>query len=270
MGLIDYDNIEDWAPELDEALGAVVPESARAAIRKEAPRYVEDAQRLLLRLTDRDAVIDRTLAWIGAGTLLAYHGTRLTETELENVQRTGLVPLFAGARRDRLARALSRHPDWSAVRGRLDDELEKHGPGQAMGRREGQVHLTLSKAGLTNGFCHYLEGGSEFDQRVAFALLGKEGERLLQLDGNGVVLKVAVSGERAIKATHPHFSVEDVRGMGDVPNLANEFLCAWAFRFSNPTFQSLTLHTDCGLVFREVVPKEWIVDVEEWIDPQKA
>jgi len=53
-----------------------------------------------------------------------------------------------------------------------------------------------------------------------------------------------------------------MRAKGDLPNLAREILHAWSFRLADPTFQSRKLEVDCGLVFKENVPAQWIEYIE--------
>jgi len=48
--LLDFDNIDDWAPRLSSALGTHVPDSVREQLVTAAPRYIEDARDLLLAL----------------------------------------------------------------------------------------------------------------------------------------------------------------------------------------------------------------------------
>lgn len=124
------------------------------------------------------------------------------------------------------------------------------------------MHLTLSKAGLTDRFNHYLTHGAEFDQRVAYALLGPNGKQLLARDGKPTVIQVAVPGSLALEAAHPHFGIDDMKARGDVPNLVNEFLEAWSYRLAYRGFQSRTLKIDCGMVFRSIVPPAWILSLE--------
>lgn len=260
--MIDFDSIDDWSPKLAEALQACVPASAGAEIAKAAPKYVEDSRDLLFKLAGRDAVIDAALAWAGSSVIAGYHGTRLSDEELALVRTMGLVPLKADNRRQRIERALSSHPRWNGVRHNLDSVIQRHGSGECAGRREQQVHLTLSRSGLADGFNHYLTHGSEFDQRVAHALLDKEGEDLLRADGKARILTFAVPGADALKAAHPHFTPDDVRRNGDTPNIINHFLKAWSYRLAHPEFQCRTLRVDCGMVFRDVVPSDWIKHVE--------
>lgn len=44
----------------------------------------------------------------------------------------------------------------AVVEDKLDTVLQQLGAGGCAGRREGQVHATISRVGLMNGFKHYL------------------------------------------------------------------------------------------------------------------
>lgn len=260
--LLDFDDIENWAPRLAAALNDHLPSNIGAMLAAKSPRYIEDARDLLFEVADRDAIIEAALAWVRSSTLAGYHGTRLTDAEVVSVQTMGLLPLKAEARRDRLVRALSPHPRWSEVVGQLDTVLHSHGEGGAAGRREDQVHLTLSRSGLTNGFNHYLTHGAEFDQHVAHSLLGADGKKLLRRDGMPRVVQVAVPGDVALRTAHPFFDIEHLRANGDMPNVVHQFIDAWSFRLAHPEFQSRTLEVDCGFFFRSPVPADWIVKIE--------
>ena len=264
--MIDFDEIDDWAPGLSEVLSQHVPDSFRTRVADAAPEYIEDALDLLFDATGRNAAIDATLAWIGSSRVVGYHGSRLTDEDVASIRSSGLNPLKAKARRDRLVRALSPHPRWYEVSDQLDSILQDYGPGGLGGRREGQVHLTLSRSGLLNGFNHYLTYGSEFDQHAAHALLGPDGKQLLTNDGKPAVLQVAVPGARALEAAHPYLGVDDMRGRGEVPNLVKEFLQAWSYKLAHPTFQSRTLKIDCGMVFPSILPAAWIVDTTTFLE----
>ena len=260
--MIDFDDIDNWGPNLAAALTPYVPNSVGQKLAAAAPHYVEDARDLLFDLTIRDAVIDATLAWIRSKKIAGYHGSCLADIEVASIRANGLIPLQAEARRHRLIRALSVHPEWSRVANKLDAAIQSHGHGNTAGHREGQVHLTLSKAGLTGGFNHYLTHGAEFDQHVACSLLGIDGKNLLAFDGKSTVIKVAVPGHLALVAAHPYFDINDMRAKGDVPNLVNEFLKAWSYRLAHPEFQSCTLKIDCGMIFRSIVSAGWIVEFD--------
>lgn len=264
--MLDFDNIDDWAPEFATMLRLLVPASVGQKLLAAAPQFTEDARELLFALTDCNAVIDTALEFIRSTTIAGYHGTRLTDAEVASVRSAGLIPLKAENRRHRLTRALSPHPRWREVAHRLDAALEAHGQGAFAGRREHQVHLTLSKSGLTNGFNHYLIHGAEFDQHVAHMLLGPEGKELLARDGKPRVIRAAVPGAFALDAVHPYCSINDLRARGDVPNLIDEFLRAWSYRLAHQYFQSRTLRVDCGMVFCSAVPAAWIIDIDTLSD----
>jgi len=260
--MIDFDEIDVWAPLLTEALEEHAPQHVREKLHAAPIEFVEDARDLLFTLVDRDLLIDATLEWIQGTELAGYHGTRLTDAELTSILADGLIPLKAEMRRDRLVRALSPHPLWNSVAEQLDSVIRSHGQGAAVGKREGQVHLTLSKGALTTGFNHYLTHGSEFDLCVARALLGIEGLDLMKRDGRPTVIQVAVPGRQALEAAHPFFDIADMRARGDVPNIINEFLEAWSFRFVHASFETRTLRTDCGMIFWSTVPASWILGCE--------
>src|SRR6266446_1326226 len=193
--MLDFDNIDDWAPKFTAALTRYVPDSVGQNLRASAPKCIEDARNLLFALTDRHAVIDGALNLIRSEEIAGYHGSRLTDAEVASVRSYGLIPLKAEERRARLIRALSLHPKWQDVTERLDTVLQAHGRGCSAGHREGQVHLALSRAGLTDGFNHYLTHGSEFDQHVAHALLGPEGVELLARYGEPRVFQFAIPSD---------------------------------------------------------------------------
>lgn len=262
MGEIDFDAIEDWATLLRSVLQDLLPQDIEYLLVSRRPEFVEDALAILFEHADRDAVIDATLDWVRSGEIVGCHGTRLTPEEVESIRELGLLPLDASARRIRLTRALSGHPQWQSVASRLDEALDEHGRGQRAGEREGQVHLTLSRSGLVNDFNHYLSYGSEFDQHVAHYLLGDGGKDLLREDGTPTLLKFAVPGAVALDVANPFFGIDDMRRQGGVPNIVNEFLKAWSYALAHPGFQSSSLQVDCGLFFQRAVPAEWLIAAE--------
>jgi hypothetical protein len=75
-----------------------------------------------------------------------------------------------------------------------------------------------------------------------------------------------VPGQEALNASHPHFSIEDIRVHGEVPNIASEFLKAWSYQVAHPEFDPRTLAVDCGMVFRSAVPAAWIANIETLAD----
>ncbi len=259
--MIDFDDIDGWWPGLASRLESLVQPAVLVSLAESPPRFIEDACRMFLDSTNRDAVVDTALDWIGGNALVAYHGTRLNDEDCDSVRLRGLLPLRAGDRTLRLDRALRSHPEWDVLSSKLGEVVNRVGPGCRVGRREGQVHLTLSRSGLEHSFNHYLQYGSEFDQNVVQLLIGNDGLKYLAKDGQPRLIRVVVPGKDALSAAHPHFTVEDLRERGEVPTIAREFLQAFSYRIAHPTFQSRTLKEDCGMVFRCAVPPEWIDDI---------
>jgi hypothetical protein len=264
QGLLDYDAIDDWEPLLSAALQPVVSAAVRDAIARSCPRYVEDARDALLSLAPRSLVIDATLCWLRAHSVAGYHGSRGTTEETESIRAKGLLPLTARNRRSRLERALSRSPRWHQVGSKLDSVMQSlSGERGEAGSREGQTHLTLSRAALAEGFNHYLKYGAEFDYHAAYRLLGQEGCDLLATDGAAILVTAAVPGAEALGGSNFHWSVEEMLRRGETPNMVKEFLAGWAFRLAHPSYQTRTLRLDCGIRFRHAVPAEWLVSIEQ-------
>ena len=260
--MLDFDDNKTWGLRLTATVGGLLTDRVLDELLTASPQYIEDACELLFSYADRTRIVDATLAWIRATSIAGYHGGRLNHSEVESIRARGLLPLKANARRTRLTRALSRHPRWGQVAQRLDAALRDYGPGEKAGRREGQVHLTLSKCGLVNGFNHYLTHGSEFDQRVAHALLGADGAELLRTDGRATVIQVAIPGDAALNAVNRYFTVDERLARGEIPGLVDEFLKSWSYGLAHPDFDCGTLQVDCGLVFRSAIPPAWIVGID--------
>ncbi len=265
--MIDFDNVDDWAPKLSDALYKIVPNSVEKEIAEADFKYFEDALDLLFELTDKEAIINKTLDWLSSAKIIFYHGTRLTDSEKLSVLSNGLLPLKAENRKNRIIEALSSHPNWSNVLPLFDDVIQKHGTGKR-GKREGQVHLTLSKINLIEGFNYYLIYGSEFDQNVAYDLLRKEGKGLLKQYGKSRIITVVVPGDLALKAAHPNINISFLRERGNIPNLVKEFLQTWSHKLANPSWQMENWSVDCGLMFYKTVSPDWIISIDSLNDDE--
>jgi hypothetical protein len=260
--LIDFDDIDNWAPSLGAALKDFLPHNIQVKIKEKSPVYVEDTLNILFDLADRIVLCEAALGWVRDSYIAAYHGTRLNDSEVMSVQTYGLLPLKAESRRERLVRALSSHPRWNEVHLQLDAALKTFGQEARAGRREGQVHLTLSRSGLVNKFNRYLTDGAEFDRLVAHTLLGDEGVELLRGYGVPRVIQASLRGDIALCAAHPFFSIEDILMRGDIPNIICDFLKSWSFKLAYPNFQTRSQNIDCGLVFNYTLSPECIVKIE--------
>lgn len=183
------------------------------------------------------------------------------------MQQEGLRPLIAGDREKRLREILERHSNWNSIKNKLCEILENVGPKEKQGRREGQVHFSLSRSGLVNGFDHYLTHGSEFDQHVVRLLFGDQsGLQLLNSETVPFLVHVCFSGEELIQGAHPHFSYSDILGMGEIPGIARTFLNPWAFKAANPSFDIEKLRTDCCMTQRVAILPERISNIETLSD----
>lgn len=249
--LIDFDAVDEWAPALDVAVAPLVSEEARAAVRDGAPEFVQDATDLLFAHASKEDIVDATIAWVEANWVRGYHGSRLSEAEVEDIGRVGLKLLKAGDRFVRLERALSAHPGWGSVRGRLAEEVDRHGRGGLRGLREGQIHLTALRAGLMRSFNHYLQYGSEFDQRVAVELLGEEALPYLALDGRAAVVTVSMPGSAALRACHWTASMASLRARGDLPNFIGDLSTPGRIESRFPNFRQASLVWIQGLFFKK-------------------
>lgn len=261
----DYDNIDEWAPRLTILLEPLLPSDIGARVKAANPEYVEDARDLILQHGDKAKIVAAMLDWLRVSTVTAYHGTRVTALEAASIESEGFRPLKIADRHTRLKRALSGYPDWPQAEKRFDEVVAKFEKGYA-GLREGQVHFTLSRAGLAS-FDHYITHGAEVDQHMARELTGDAGVELLAVDGVKTVYKIGVPGDVTLKLTHCWFSPEEMMARGDLPNIVDETLKAWAFRFVRPDYQSRNLQVDCGLIFREAVPASLILSKEILEEP---
>lgn len=264
MITLDFDDMQQWGPRLTAYLAALVPSaSAAAAIRNARPEFVEDASEIFFRVIYPDrATFNSTVSqWIKEQTVAAYHGSRLASSDITAITEKGLRALSAEHRRECLRNKLSSHPQWSETL--LDTALEKLGRGQSSGNREGQVHATISRGGLLNGFPHYLTHGSEFDQQVAKLLFGEGGMELLARSGAPVLVRLAVPGEEVLAAANPYWYRSDPQ---ESRNFVREIIQVWAYWLANPDFEVAKLEYDCGLIFNHDVPPGWIVSIEPIAD----
>ena len=260
--VIDFDNIEDWAPLLTTKLKPLVPETALYELLAVASsKSIPEVCYLIRNSGYGKALRDAAIEWVGSVTIAGYHGTRLTETEVDSIRIKGLLLLKVENRGARLRRALSNHNRWCQVAENLDEALQDLREGK-WGQREGQTHLTLSRASFSYDLKQFLTYGAESDRHLAYELLGDEGIELLTRDGEARLITVAVPGDKALAAANPHFTVEDCLAWDRDVNLICEFLACWTFRWADPSFQSRSLRLDCGMHFKSKVPPHWITGIE--------
>lgn len=262
--MIYFDNFETWKGSFGDLVVGLVGEEALNSLTSSNFEYVEDAGDFVVNHSDIITVSTEIRGWLRAHDFCVFHGTRLLPEEISAVRQKGLRPLVATDREQRLREILERHPKWHSVEDRLLEVLEDVGPKEKQGKRQGQVHFSLSKSGLVNGFDHYLTHGSEFDQHVVQRLFGDQsGLQLLNSETIPFLVHVQVSGNELIRGAHPYFSYSEVIDMGEIPGLARTFLNTWAFKTTKPSFDIAKLRTDCCLMQRVATSPERILDIEK-------
>lgn len=262
--MIYYDKIETWETSFRDLVIRLLGEEAVRNLASSYFEFIEDAGDFVANHSDIQTLSTQIESWLQESEFCGFHGTRLLPEEILSVQQKGLRPLLATDREQRLREIFARHPSWSSVESRLLEVLEDVGPSEKQGRRQGQVHFSLSRSGLVNGFNHYLTHGSEFDQHVAHRLFDDQsGLELLKSETVPILVHVSFSGDQLIQGAHPHFSYSDVLDMGEIPGLARTFLNAWAFKAANPAYDIEKLRTDCCMMERAATPPERILNVEK-------
>lgn len=266
--MICYDEFETWEDSFGDLVKSLIGTQDLTKLTTTEFEYIEDAGVFVSSLTGIDLISAEILSWLTNNEFCVFHGTRLLPEEVASIQDAGLKPLTALSRQERLSKIFGDHDDWTNVKENLAEVLGDVGPKEKQGRREGQVHFSLSRSSLVNGFDHYLTHGSEFDQQVASRLFTDDsGLRLLQSRTIPYLVHVKMGGEDVVKGTHPHFTYQDVVEMGEVPGLGSTFLNAWAFIKSRPDFDIKRLRTDCCMMQKEPTLPENIIKMEEFCEP---
>lgn len=254
----DFDDNAEWGPRLWELLRPYLPGDIAQIVRAAEPEFIEDAADVVLMHADEPVLSEVMIDWLRSQRIRAYHGTRVNADELASIRRDGLLPLRVQQRAERLQRALNQHPRWGEVAHKLPAALELFGSGMHSGRREGQVHLTVSRAGLVEGFNHYLKEGSEFDWHVSHHLLGPEGQALMAADGQPYLIAMLVPGDTALASCNRYGMPTD-----RFPNPVYDLFRVWSYWLGNPDYRASRLKLDCGLVLSDTVPATWIDYIEK-------
>ena len=262
--IFDFDDNAAWGPRLWEVLCLHLPADMPQIVKAAEPEYIEDAADIVLAYADKSVLSAAMTQWLLSQQVRGYHGTRVNAADLASIRSNGLLPLKVHQRTERLQRALSQHPRWTEVADTLPAALERFGPGMHAGRREGQVHLTVSRSGLVDGFNHYLKEGSEIDWHVSHHLLGREGQSLIAADGEAHVVSLLVPGEAALASCNRFGMPTD-----DFPNLVYDVFRVWSYWLGNEQYRAARLKLDCGMIFYDAVPPAWIVSIEK-IDMSQA
>ena len=167
--LINFDESQDWFPKFDSVFG----EMARDVDWKYISdiEFIEDAFKVLCNHVGAGPLSEAFYESFKCASVLAFHGTRLTDPEVQCVSEQGLKPLSVVERLPRYERVFGSHPEWPNKSAGLRDALDELGPKATLGNREdGRVWCCYSRAGLLD--CDFTVHGAEIDHHVADRLFG--------------------------------------------------------------------------------------------------
>ncbi|WP_416407196.1 hypothetical protein [Agrobacterium rosae] len=251
--IIDFDQ-HDWMPVLKAELGELLSADVGSKLSKQSLQYKEDALESLERETSIEEVIDRTLNWIRNSRVRVFHGTRLTNDEVEKVKATGMRPLDVNARVEWLRQTF---PELRSV---LTDDFVQHALSKgSMEHRGNQLHAAISLKELRNAY-DYLFLGSEFDRRI-FEHAGRADlVPILTRRGMPRVIKMVVEGDEALQAMHPYFPIEFTRENDRYPNFVRDLLTDFAWMLATPLYQRSGV--DSCLLFRQGIPGHQVEAIE--------
>lgn len=241
MCVIDFDNLNSWAPWLTEVIEEVAPRSLLPQLEALMPEFIEDARDFVVTCIGRNDLLAHLTERFENRSVRLYHGTRLTENEVTRVRNEGLKPLILSDRASALKLIFRRHPRWREVEANFEETLSKFGPGNAAGRREdGCVYACFSQSGLLSGCSHYLAYGAEVDGHIAHSLFNDEiAKKLLRQARTAKLVSFIVPFSDASSAANPIGFPSD-----DLPSPINILLGAWAYRQAHPTFTVIS-QRDC-------------------------
>lgn len=135
-------NRERWvgAMSAEEALGSLVRGGIKDMLRHSEFEYTDDALKAFAAATDIEQVIDRSIAWIGANQVRAFHGTRLSTAEADAMRASGLRPLDID---DRIGWVRAQFP--IIDKALTPDLVEKAMIEDSLEHRGNQVHAAISR-----------------------------------------------------------------------------------------------------------------------------
>jgi hypothetical protein len=201
------------------------------------PEYIEDARDWLDERLGRERVIQTVAAGLCPYGVRLFHGTRLTDGELEQVRQHGLKPLNLADRADRIAEILRLHTRWAEVEARLPQAIVRFGPQARAGRREdGCVHACFSRSGLLLGCSHYLTYGAEVDGHIAHQLFGDASAgALFRRERKPYLISFVVPFDDAARGSHSFGEL--VAGQEII---VDKLVGAWAYWQAHSEFQITT------------------------------
>lgn len=266
MGVIDYDQIDDWMPWVGDIVLAIGPAGFVERIRTLPAEFMEDARDHVIEAIGLDALIAGMNARLSGYAVRVFHGTRVTPEEAQQIERHGLRALKLVDRKSALTAIFGQHPDWSGKSGALDELLRRFGPNWMKGgggkREDGCVHACLSRAGLIHGCNHYLAYGAEVDQQIAKMLFqDTHSLDLLRHARTAKIISFSVSFPEAAAAANPLGPPAAA-----LPGLVEKLIEAWAFKQSHPDFRVVTQRDTSALRFPAPIAADQIDGIEDISD----
>jgi hypothetical protein len=234
--IIDYDELSVWGRAFGEVIESLAPTGIMDRLRTGQFEYYENAADLVEQEVGVRSLTEGLKTGLAGSSVRLYHGTRLTPAARANVEAEGLKPLalIIDERRRELETLFASHPDWSVARLRMDDALQKIGPGEWAGRRvDRRVHACFSRGGLLQGCSHYNHVGGEVDNHIVSLLF----------DDRDSALPLLVSARRSLLVTFVRPFADAMAAANpnghpaeELPSLMQILLRAWAWGVANPGF----------------------------------
>lgn len=251
--IIDFDTNE-WLFDLHRIFEAHLPKDIHLKLKRAKFKFKEDALDAFEESVDIEVIIDATLDWIKSNHVRIFHGTRLTDLEVQEIISEGIKPLLVVDRVEWLRCTI---PD---LRDILTDDLVTDAVDKgSLIHRENQLHAAISLKELM-GCYDYLFLGSEFDRRLLEFSGRSDLLPLITMRGKPRVIKIVIPGDEALDAMHPFFSIEDTRHNDRYPNFVRDILKEYAWLMSEPDYKRVGI--DSCLLFRRAISAENIEEIE--------
>lgn len=232
--IIDYDQIEVWAPWVTQAVSEIAPRNWKDVLEKEKPEYEESAAAVVYHLVGTQRLVQHLTTKLADHRVRVYHGTRLSVDELQQVRVKGLRPLKLSDRKTTIISMLRDHKKWSVVEPRLEEVLKALGPGNVAGRREDNcVHVCFSRRGIIEDCNHYLTHGAEVDDHIVYHLFENDptAKELLRLNRSAYLISFSRYFDETLKAANPYgFS------HSGPPSFLKQLIQAWAYKQVDPSY----------------------------------
>lgn len=241
MGVIDYDCLDEWGPWIGEVVAVLGGATIIAELAATKFEFIEDARDWLYERLGRERVHGSLASALQGSGVRLFHGTRLSEADVDQVRQQGLKPLRLADRKSSLVDLLRRHPRWPEVAASLDDAINAFGPGARAGAREDDcVHACFSRSGLLLGCNHYLALGAEVDKHICHYLFGDDSaDDLLRAHRKPYLISFDVGFDLAASSSHWNGDLELGRGL-----LIDMLVGSWAYSQTAPGFR-ITTQRDC-------------------------